>query len=286
MVYRFFGLLGLFCGLAQGARGQASYVGTVGGAPVELALNDTAEGQLAGVYIYSKFGTPIALGGQLKHGVLTLTEKDAHGKAAATLTIAAFSAQASQLAGTWRSLATGKSLPVTLGAAANRSELLQAAALKDSYFKLVLAGPPDGTDSRVTAVKILAKKTNRLLQQLAVDCQSQGLFSVEVGDYNFDGLPDFSIFESSYAGPNTSSLYFLYDAAKQRFVNSGYEGTSLEFDAKAKRVYERNSCCAGTSVTSAEYKVVRNRLVLLAHHCLRWDEKKQELVERPYSACQ
>jgi len=259
-------------------------VGTVGSAAIELALNDTAEGRLSGVYFYLKFGTPIALGGQLKRGVLTLTEQDARGKASATLTIPSFSAGASQLAGTWRSLATGKTLPVALAVASN-PRLLQMAALKDSYFKLVLAGPADGA-GRVVAVQLLAKKTNRLVQQLAVDCQSQGIHSVQVGDYNFDGRPDFSIFESSYAGPNTSSRYYLYDPAKRQFVNSGYEGTSLEFDEKARRVYERNSCCAGTRVTSAEYKVVRNRLVLVAHHCLRWDEQKQELVERPYSACQ
>lgn len=284
MHYRLLGLTLGFFQLAATVQAQVSYVGTVGSATVELAVNDMDEGLVSGVYFYPKFGTPIALGGQLKRGVLTFTEKDARGKASATLTIPAFTEGASQLTGTWRSLATGNSLPMAL-AAASSPELLQVAALKDSYFKLVLAGEP-GEAGRVVAVNILAKKTNRLVQQLAVDCQSQGIYSVAVGDYNFDGLPDFSIFESSYAGPNTSSLYFLYDPAKRRFVNSGYEGTSLEFDSKAKRVYEHNSCCAGTSVTSAEYKVVRNRLVLVAHHCLRWDEKKQKLVERPYSACQ
>jgi hypothetical protein len=260
-------------------------VGTVGGAPVELALDDTAAGPLAGVYYYTKFGTPIALGGQLRRGVLTLTEKDAQGKASATLTIPQFSVAAGQLVGTWRSLATGRSLPVALNAT-HSHELLQLATLKDSYFKLVLAGQPDGLDSRVVAVRILAKKTNQLVQQLAVDGQSHGLFSVEVGDYNFDGLPDFSVFESSYAGPNTSSLYFLYDPARRQFVASGFAGVSLEFDQKKKRIYERNSCCAGSSVTTATYKVVRNKMVLLAQHCYRWDEKRQALVERPASACQ
>jgi hypothetical protein len=285
MHYRFATLVTVLCSSVLAAQAQTSYVGTVGSATVELAVNDTDEGLVSGVYFYPKFGTPIALGGQLKGRVLTLTEKDARGKASATLTIPGFSVKASQLAGTWRSLATGKTLPVTLTAASS-PELLQVAALKDSYFKLVLAKQP-GEASRVVAVKLVAKKTNKLVQQLAVDCQLlQGIHSVEVGDYNFDGLPDFSIFESSYAGPNTSSLYYLYDPAKRQFVNSGYEGTSLEFDEKAKRVYERNSCCAGTTMTSAEYKVVRNRLVLVVHHCFRWDEKKQKLVERPYSACQ
>ena len=285
MSCRFWGLvLGLFQ-LAATAWGQASYVGTVGGAPVELALDGTAEGTVDGVYFYPRFGTPIALTGQLKRGVLTLTEEDARGKASATLTVPKFSAGANQLVGTWRSLATGKSLPITL-AASNSRELLQRAVLKDSYFKLVLDGQSDGANDHVVAVKLLAKKTNQLVQQVAVDCQSHGVYSVEVGDYNFDGQPDFSVFESSYAGPNTSSLYFLYDPARRQFVNSGYAGVSLEFDQKKKRIYERNSCCAGSSVTTAEYKVVRNKMVLLAQHCYRWDEKKQQLVERPASACQ
>lgn len=283
MSYRFNSLLTLLCGGALMARGQASYVGTVGGSPVELAVDDPAEGPLEGVYFYPRFGTPIGLSGQLKRGVLTLTEKDARGKPAATFTIPAFGVGASRLAGTWRSLATGKSLPVAL-AATNSQELLQAAALQDRYFKLVLDGQPGS--SRVVAVQVLAKQTNRLVQQLAVDCEARGVHSLEVGDYNFDGLPDFSLFESSYAGPNTSSLYFLYDPASRQFVNSGYAGVSLEFDAKKKRVYERNSCCAGTSVTTAEYKVVKNKLVAVAQHCYRWDEKKQALVERKLSACQ
>jgi hypothetical protein len=285
MQYRFWGLvLGLFQ-LVNVAWGQASYMGTVGSAPVELALDDTAEGTLTAVYFYTRFGTPIALRGELKRGVLTLTEQDAQGKPAATLTILNFGAEASQLVGTWRSRATGKSLPVALAATGSR-ELLQVDALKDSYFKLVLEGQPQGGYSRVVAVKQLAKKTNHLVQQLAVDCQSHGIHSLEVGDYNFDGQPDFSVFESSYAGPNTSSLYFLYDPAKRRFIDSGFAGVSLEFNQKTKRIFERNSCCAGSSVTTAEYKVVRNRMVVVAQHCYRWDEKKQQLVERKLSACQ
>ncbi len=279
---------------APAAVGQAAYRGTVGNAPIELALNATEEGELTGVYLYTKIGAPIGLGGTLRRGVLLLTEPDAHGKPAATLTIPAFAARATRLTGTWRSLATGRQLPLVLasrpaseGAADGpRYELLQTESLKNSYFQTVLAGEPDNYASRVVAVRVLAKGTNRLVQQVAVDCQSQGLHSVSVGDFNFDGYPDFSVFESSYAGPNTTSLYYLYNPATQRYTPSGFEGTSLEFDAKKRRVYEHNSCCAGSSVTSVEYKVVRNKLVELARHCYRWDDKKEELVERPFSACQ
>jgi hypothetical protein len=76
------------------------------------------------------------------------------------------------------------------------------------------------------------------------------------------------------------------DDAQRQFVDSGFAGVSLEFDAQKQRLYERNSCCAGSSVTTAEYKVVRNKMVLVAQHCYRWDEKRQALLERPASACQ
>lgn len=282
--------------LAQAAAGQAAYVGTVGAAPIELALNSVNEDPLVGTYIYSKIGTPIKLTGQLKQGVLTLTEPDAHGRPAATLTVPGFAAGAAQLTGTWRSLATGRQLPVALtqrtaltpGAAApwHGRELLQAESLPNGYFRTVLAKGGEDYYATVSGVTVVEKKTNRVLQQLPLEGQSRGIYSVTVGDFNFDGRPDFSVFESSYAGPNTSSRYYLYDPATKRYLASGYGGTSLEFDAKKRRVYEHNSCCAGSSVTEVEYKVVHNKLVALARHCYRWDEKKQQLVERPFSACQ
>ncbi|MDJ0366232.1 hypothetical protein QMK33_13820 [Hymenobacter sp. H14-R3] len=283
--------LAIFCLItlaASAARGQAAYVGTVGTAPIELTLNSVGDGELAGVYLYTKIGTPIKLSGRLKQGALTLTEPDAHGKPAATLTVASFAAGAARLTGTWRSLATGRQLPLVLARPSQPAQhgLLQAEALKDSYFKMVLVGKPGKDEDQPTAVQLLEKKTNRVLQQLPVEVQPMGIYSVQVGDYNFDGLPDFSVFESTYAGPNTTSLYYLYDPARQRYVASGYEGTSLKFDPKKRRVYEHNSCCAGSSVINVEYKVLNNKLVTLARHCYRWDEKKQELVERPFSACQ
>jgi hypothetical protein len=67
MGYHFNILLALLCGNALTVLGQVSYVGTVGGAAVELALNDPAEGPVEGVYFYPKFGTPIGLSGQLLH---------------------------------------------------------------------------------------------------------------------------------------------------------------------------------------------------------------------------
>ena len=278
------------------ARGQACYSGSIGTAPIELAISHYSPGELSGAYVYTKFDTPIKLSGTLQQGVLTLTEKDAHGKAIATLTVPAFVATSPTNAGTWKNLATGPELPLTLTqsfvvepgreAAWNERELLQANSLKNTYFKVLITKERGQPYPAVSGVKLLEKKTDRLVQQLPLACQLIGLLNVSVGDYNFDGLPDFAVFEGSASGPNTTSLYFLYDPATRQYVDSGFAGTSLEFNAQKKRIYERNSCCAGTSVTTAEYKVVRNRMVLLAQHCYKWDEKKHALVARKLSACQ
>ncbi|MGS0626020.1 FG-GAP repeat protein, partial [Ralstonia sp. VS2407] len=174
------------------------------------------------VYAYTKFNTPIALHGVLKQGTCRLVESNTRGKATAALTIPNFTTAKQTVVGTWKNLATGQQLPLTLTRLENDQsaqdtkaphELLQVASLPNGYFKVVLTGNPDALGSQLTAVRLFDKKTNRLVQEVPVDCQSHGLHSVSVGDFNFDGYLDFSVFESSYAGPNTSSLYFLFTPA-------------------------------------------------------------------------
>jgi len=287
-------LLGL--SLSSVALGQSCYTGTIAPVPIELSLEGTnTEAQQTGMYVYTRYDTPIELTGRLKSGALTLTEHDSHGKATATFTVPAFSATRRSYTGTWKNLATGQQLPLVLTlkfdlwttpAPAGPLELRQAASLPGVYFQETLAKSEEANGLGVRRVRLFEKKTDRLVQAFDVDCQLWGLHSVSVGDYNFDGHPDFAVFEHSYAGPNTSSLYFLYNPATKHFEKSGFEGVSLEFDASKKRIYERNSCCAGTSVTTAVYKVVDKGMVPLETHCYRWSEKRKRLVERPASECQ
>ena len=272
------------------AWGQAGYSGSIGTLPIELALDSYSGSEVQGAYFYKRIGTPIALSGKLTRGTLSLTETDARGKATARLTIPGFADSGPTLAGTWQNLATGQKLPLALTQqfapgsppdTTGPNELLQVSALKTCYFKVVLS-----SSESIGSVKLYEKKTGRLVQELKAECELRGLRSVSVGDFNFDGLEDFAVYQQGFAGPNTASLYFLYDPVRKRFVDSGFEGVSLEFDAKTRRIYETNSCCAGSSVQNRVYKVVNNRMVLVAQHCFRWDEKKQQLVERKLSACE
>jgi len=282
--------------LSRGAQAQMVFSGTVGKAPIELVLDDNDPGDGAtGIYVYSKHNTPITLSGALTNGTLVLTEKGDDGKPAATFTVPGFDTRTEKYTGTWKSLSTGREYPLALVRRylvaetteknLGKRELLQAATLPQIYFRVVLGKAAEQGALGVTAVKLLDKKTDRLLQEIKVACQLQGVNNVSVGDFNFDGQPDFAVFESSYAGPNTSSLYFLYDPRTNQYVDSGFKGTSLEFDAKKKRITERNSCCGGSSVSTAEYRVADNKMVLVARHCYKWDDKRKQLVERKASAC-
>lgn len=278
------------------ALGQINYSGFIDKYPIELVTDIFSDGDARAIYAYSNYDQPIVIKGLLKQGKLILNEKDSNGKNKATLTFENFDIKSNQLEGTWKDLNSNKQFKISLTKNFNidygesiewtTREIIQPVSLKDKYFKLMISKAKGDFYANVTGVKIFEKKTDKLIQQIDLECQLWGLSNISVGDYNFDNIDDFSVFEQSYAGPNTSSLYFLYNPKTNKYFESGFSGTSLEFNNTTKRIYERNQCCAGSSVTTAEYKVINNKMVLVKERCFKWDEKKQELVERKIKDCQ
>ncbi|MDR6922605.1 MULTISPECIES: XAC2610-related protein [Chryseobacterium] len=273
---------------------QTVYTGSIGDYPIEMVI-------YAGdaVYSYTDFDEPISLNnGTISNGKLTFYEKETTGKkqTRAILTLDRFSEGQNTLSGIWKNIKTKNELKINLTkkyAIENGEniqwkgrELLQPVSAGNTYFKVVATKEKDHYYPMITSVKIFEKRTDKLLQELDVSCQLWGLNNISIDDFNFDGIDDFSVFESSYAGPNTSSIYFLYNKKTQKYYESSFSGISLEFDPVKKRVYERNQCCAGTVVTTVEYKVANNSLIPLAQHCYRWNDKKQKLVEKPMKECQ
>lgn len=197
--------------------------------------------------------------------------------------------------GIWKDLKTGKEFEISLTKEfefkdGNHSEwknqeILQTASTKNYYFKLVTQKQKEDYYPKVNAIRIYNKKTNALFQEFTFEGEFRGLNSIQKDDYNFDGIEDFSVFEASYAGPNTTTIYYLLDPKTQKYFESSFSGISLSFDAKTKTISERNQCCAGTIVTEAKYKLKNNQMVLLEEHCYKWDEKKEEMVERKIQDC-
>ena len=278
------------------ALGQINYSGFIDKYPIEFVTDIFSDGDARAIYAYSNYDQPIVIKGLLKQGKLILNEKDSNGKNKATLTFENFDIKSNQLEGTWKDLNSNKQFKISLTKNFNidygestewtTREIIQPVSLKDKYFKLMISKAKGDFYANVTGVKIFEKKTDKLIQQIDLECQLWGLSNISVGDYNFDNIDDFSVFEQSYAGPNTSSLYFLYNPKTNKYFESGFSGTSLEFNNTTKRIYERNQCCAGSSVTTAEYKVINNKMVLVKERCFKWDEKKQELAERKIKDCQ
>ncbi|RKS95600.1 hypothetical protein BC952_1294 [Flavobacterium limicola] len=276
--------------------GQTTYAGFIDKYPIEFVTDIYSDGDARAFYVYTKFDDPIRINGTLKNGLLKLTEKNGSNKDSATLIFKDFNPKSNNIEGVWKDISSNKELKITLTKSFDidhgdslewkNRELLQPTSLKNKYFKLIISKEKDIFYATVTGLKIFEKKTDKLIQQINLECQLWGLDNITIDDYNFDGIADFSVFEQSYAGPNTSSLYFLCDRQTNNFFESGFSGTSLEFDSKNKKVYERNQCCAGTSVTTAEYNVVKNKMVLIKEHCFKWDEKKQQLIERKMKDCQ
>lgn len=274
--------------------GITTYSGYLGRYPIEL-VTDISGKTVQSIYTYTKYDTPITLEGKLHEKTLTLIEKDKKGNVTATLTFPNFHEKAAVLKGSWQGKRNGKTYKITLNkmfvigfgdkAEWSNVELLQKVSLDNYYFKVLVHKSPGDYYPRVGGVKLIEKKTDIVFQKIEFDAQSPSITSVAIDDYNFDGIKDFSVFESYYAGSNTSTLYFLFDSETGKYLDSGYEGTSLYFDQKSKTVSERNQCCAGTIFTTSVYKIVNNKMVLKEKHCYRWDEKKGEHTERAVTEC-
>ena len=279
--------------------GQTIYKGFIGVYPIELVIDDFyGDKEITAVYSYKKFCDPIPINGEHHKDSLILYEKDKNCKTSAILLFDKYDKNAKIIEGTWKNLSTKKELKITLkkdyeieDAYADsiewkNREILQPVSLEDYYFKVVTSKEKNAYGV-VTGVKIFQKGTGQLVQTLKADeCEIKRLNSIYIGDFNFDGIEDFSLFQShAGSGPNTSFMYFLFNPNTKKFFDSKFGGTSLEFDSKRKRIYEMNSCCAGHNQTTAEYKVVNNKMVLLEEHCWIWDEKKQDMVERKMKDC-
>lgn len=266
---------------------QISNTGFLDKYPIEFVTNVHSDGDGGAIYTYSNFDTPIVLEAKLKGNTLVFIEKDKNGKESAQLIFQNYNSKSDKLNGIWKDLNSGKELQIKLDKTFDigtktikewsNIEILQSVSFKDKYFKLVLSKQKGDYEAKVTGVKIFEKRTDKLLQKFDLECQLLGLNNIDIGDYNFDGIEDFSVYEAGTAGPDSSSLYFLYNPKTGKYFESGFSGSSLEFDSKTKRIHEHNQCCAGTSVMEAEYKVVNNKMVLIKKTCFKYDEKINDL---------
>jgi hypothetical protein len=278
-------LLVFFSLLSYLGKSQTAYTGLVGKYPIQLVTHIYSDGDARAIYAYDQHDTPIVINGRRTGNKLVLYEQDSKNEIQATLTFMDFDVKKPTLTGVWTDKQQTKKLSITLHRTFDLEdtgewpvrEIIQRVSTATHYFKLLVSQAEHGP--RVSGVKIHEKKTDRLIQTIPLDCQLWGLENIATGDFNFDGLEDFSVFESSYAGPNTSSIYILRLPGSEKYMVSDFSGTSLEFDPDSKTIHEHNQCCAGTSHINATYKVVNNKMVLIEKRCMKYDDKKEDFVE-------
>ncbi|OSY87228.1 hypothetical protein WH52_12250 [Tenacibaculum holothuriorum] len=268
--------------------GQSSYSGTLGEYPITLVTYHYSDGVSLAYYSYNKYDTPITINGNLKGRELTLYEKKSKNQVIATLTFSNFEIDDTVIRGKWVNTKTKKELNIYLkkdfdinygdDLEWDTKELLQSKSTKKHYFKTIISKKKRQFYGRVIGVKVFEKRTDRLIQKINLDCQLFGIDNVSVDDYNFDGIQDFSVFEASYTGPNTSSIYILKEPKSENYFVSDFSGTSLEFNSKEKLIYEHNQCCGGSRHTNATYKVIDNKMVLIERKCIEYDKEKEDYV--------
>lgn len=268
---------------------QSSYSGFLGKFPITLVMYHYSDGVSLAYYTYDNYDSPITINGNLKNGELKLFEKDNTGNNTATLVFEHFEENKEEIKGTWIKSDKSKTYQISLhkdfdidygdSVEWTSKELIQSNSTEEHYFKTIITKEKGEFYGRISGIKIFQKKTDKLIQTIELDCQLFGIDNVSVGDYNFDGIQDFSVFEASYAGPNTSSIYFLRNPNSESYLESNFSGTSLEFDNDSRLIYEHNQCCAGRSHMNATYKVVNNEMVLIEQKCLEYDEEKEDFIE-------
>jgi hypothetical protein len=269
---------------------QMSYQGYIGKYPIQLATYIYSDGDARAVYAYDKHDTPIIINGRHSKDRLELFEKNEKGQVQARLVFSNFNSASKNVFGEWINVDSTRRLKITLTkqfevAFQDKSvwrnrELIQSHSTDKHYFKLLVSKQAADLDAKVTGVKVIEKETDRLIQKIDLNCELRGLDNISLGDFNFDGLTDFAVFEGSYAGPNTSSIYILRVPDSEKYMVSSFSGISLEFDPESKRIFERNQCCAGRSIMTATYKVVDNKMVLIEQECLEYDDEKEDYIKK------
>ncbi len=271
------------------ALSQSSYKGRLGNQPITLIMYHHGDGVSQGLYVYHEHDEPLLLTGTLAGQDLTLEQLDNRDSAVAVFSFNKFTPDKDKITGTWKTADT--LLPVSLQrdfkvlygktSEFEKIELLQAVHADDHYYKTIVNKKKGDHHGKVVGVKVYQKKTDSLLQTIDLECQLYSINNISVGDYNFDGLQDFSILQANLGGPNTVSLYLLRDPKTGLYEMSKYKGNSLSFNSKNKEVYEYKLGCDGQCQEYATYIVVDNKLVLTKKRCVTYDKHNNKYYDVP-----
>ncbi|MHC1705027.1 MAG: hypothetical protein AB9846_14045 [Tenuifilaceae bacterium] len=180
------------------------YKGNIGKNPVELQLYSYSDGYIVGVYSYNKYQTPIGINGRILNDTMIIYENYNWNNYEAIFSFQKWNLNDEKMIGEWIHLKNKDKLEVVLNkafkfdtydnTAFDTLELMQDKSNKDDYFMLLLH-KNSGDGVKFYGVRIYDKKTKKVKQQIELDESYDKIqfCIVEVNDYNYDGVEDFSI---------------------------------------------------------------------------------------------
>jgi len=260
------------------------YSGFIGNLAIELTLDSYSEGKTQGVYSFKKNDNQVELLGEIYGGDLILSNSDTIEKRTEQFIIPSISLNKKSVTGIWKDLKSGKEFKIQLTKTSqfdlydettfSSLEFMQAKSSEDHYFRLILTKKKT-EDVKVIGVKVYQKVSDSLINSFSIESEFIGLNNISVDDFNFDGKLDFSVFEASYIGRNTSSIYFLKTNSNNYF-KSDFRGVSLQFDSKKELITEHNS--SNSSFQNKIYSIKDNKMIFLREECFTYDLGYEKFV--------
>lgn len=157
---------------------------------------------------------------------------------------------------------------------------------KDYYFKAIIRTNYDleGPYRILIGLEVFSIETENMVQFIPVDSNFNPsmdvglmIYDFEIGDYNFDGIMDFSI-GASIGTKYATKYYFLKNEEMNTFFLSSFNGNRLQFDINKKRIYEHQKY-GMMSTRDIIYKVLNNEMVQISETCKEWDERLEDFVQ-------
>ncbi|MEN8858688.1 MAG: hypothetical protein ABF260_11590 [Flavobacteriaceae bacterium] len=260
------------------------YTGFIGDSPIDLILHSYSDGNTQGVYSFKKNDNPVEIKGEIDRGNLILSNSDTIEKRTEQFIIPAVSLIKKSVTGIWKDLKSRKEFKIQLTktnqfdlydeTTFSSLEFMQAKSSEDHYFRLILTKKKT-EDVKVIGVKVYQKVSDSLINYFSIESEFIGLNNVSIGDFNFDGEIDFSVFEASYFGRNTTSIYFLKSKGNNYF-KSDFRGVSLQFDSKKELITEHNN--SNGSIQNKIYSVKNNKMIFIREECFTYDFGNEEFI--------
>lgn len=235
-----------------------NFKGKIGENKIEMFLNfDWSNYKVHGIYKYEKFNNIISIDGKIGEPIEIIEYQN--NLPFAKLTFSHFNDMNNPIVGIWKKLNDNKEIPIEIKntediLCANKAcfyekaEILQKKSTKYEFFKLEIQKNEDNNNPIVTSINVYSKKTGKLIKKIPCICPYKETNSIEIGDFNFDGIEDFSIYKSS----NKYIRKYYFIKSKNKFLKVNFYSDNLIFD-KNKKVIKRIDTLKNGKIKISKY---------------------------------